>query len=274
MQPPGLASSHVHDTVREGDVLRVRAPGGHFFLEAGNAPIVLVAGGIGLTPMLSMLNASLLNGSSREIWLFYGLRNSSEHVMKGHLEALAKEHSNFRPCVCYSRPQPGDILGTDYWHEGHIDIELLRLTLSLKPYQFYVCGPRALMETLIPALDEWGVPEQNIHYEAFGPASLAKSARQEPPALEGETVSVPVMVTFAKSGKSIAWDGSAVSLLDFAETNGIEVASGCRAGGCGSCQTTIEDGEVEYLQAPDFEPELGCGLLCISRPNRNLTLLA
>ncbi len=97
--------------------------------------------------------------------------------MKEHLEALAKAHPNFRLRVCYSRALPDDVLGDDYFYDGHINIALLRQTLSLKPYQFYVCGPRAMMESLIPALDEWGVPEQNIYYEAFGPASLAKSGK-------------------------------------------------------------------------------------------------
>ncbi len=272
--PPGLVSNYFHDNVQEGDVLQARAPGGHFSLQTGNAPVVLIAGGIGITPILSMLNASLQNGNSREIWLFYGVRNSADHFMKKHLQALAKEHPDFRLRICYSRALADDALGNDYWHDGHIDIALLRQTLSLKPYRFYVCGPRAMMESLIPALDEWGVSEQNIYYEAFGPASLAKSVRQQPPAQEGEALVAPVTVTFAKSGKSIDWNGSQDSLLEFAEKNGIAIASGCRAGGCGSCQVTIEEGEVEYLQSPDFDPDPGCCLLCVSRPKRNLILQA
>ena len=272
--PPGMVSNYFHDNVQEGDVLQARAPGGHFYLQNGNIPVVLIAGGIGITPMLSMLNASLQNGNSREIWLFYGVRNSAEHVMKKHLQALAKEHPDFRLRVCYSRALADDVLGNDYWYDGHIDITLLRQTLSLKPYQFYICGPRAMMESLIPALDEWGVPEQNIHYEAFGPASLAKLNRHELPAHEGGAASTPVTVTFAKSGKSVTWDGRASSLLELAENNGVEIASGCRAGGCGSCQVSIEEGEVEYLQSPDFDPDPGCCLLCVSRPKRNLILQA
>ena len=81
-------------------------------------------------------------------------------------------------------------------------------------------------------------------------------------------------MTFANSGQSLTWDGGEASLLEFAENNGIEIASGCRAGSCGSCQVTIEEGEVEYLQSPDFDPDPGCCLLCISHPKRNLTLRA
>lgn len=270
VSPPGVSSAHFHDHVREGDILAARAPGGHFYLDPGTSPVVLVAGGIGITPMLSMLNTTLGNGGKREIWLFYGLRDGSEHVMKEHLQSLAREHPNFRLHVCYSRPAASDVEGTDYHHRGHVDITLLRLTLALRPYDFYICGPRAMMETLVPALEEWGVPEQRIHYEAFGPASLAKPARQAVPEASGPAVTV----TFARSDRTLPWDGGAGSLLEFAERNGVRVDSGCRAGSCGSCQTRIEAGEVEYLQAPDYEPEPGTCLLCVSRPKRDLVLTA
>jgi len=273
--PPGLSSGYLHDGVQDGDTLFVRAPAGHFFLESDEVPVVLIAGGIGITPMLSMLNATLMSGSQREIWLFYGVRDGAEQVMKEHLESLAARHANFQLHVCYSRPTPGDVKGRDYQHEGHVDIDLLRLTLHLKPYQFYICGPRAMMESLVPALDAWGVPDRNIHYEAFGPASLSPSLRRRtigaaaPPPVAGT-----LTVTFSRSGKAFTWDGQAESLLDFAEKNGIAINSGCRAGSCGSCETVIEAGEVDYAQEPDFDPEPGRCLLCISRPVRDLTLSA
>ncbi|GGF76575.1 oxidoreductase FAD/NAD(P)-binding domain-containing protein [Terasakiella brassicae] len=270
--PTGLASNFFHDNVQQGEVLDVRSPNGHFFMEASNRPVVLIAGGIGITPMLSMLNTYLDTKNLREIWLFYGVRNSTDQAMKMHLEALAKEHSNFRLYICYSKPQQKDNLGIDYQHKGRVDISLLRLTLPLKPFQFYICGPRPMMETIVPALDEWGVPKENIHFEAFGPASLSKSAFKKPLKEGGKIDSPPVTVTFSGSGKSIPWDENSNSLLDFAEENDIDVESGCRAGGCGACQTTIEQGEVEYIQAPDFDPDPGCCLLCVSRPTRDLVL--
>jgi ferredoxin len=82
------------------------------------------------------------------------------------------------------------------------------------------------------------------------------------------------LVTFAKSGKQVAWDPGMGSLLDFAENHGIAVNSGCRAGGCGSCQTPIRAGEVGYTQAPDFDPEPGSCLLCVCTPKTAVTLEA
>lgn len=273
--PPGLSSNHFHDHVNEGDVLAVKAPSGHFFLERGDNPVVLIAGGIGITPMLSMLNATIKNESEREVWLFYGVRNSFDHAMKAHFEVLASVHANFRLHVCYSNPQPEDKLGVDYQHKGYVDVALLRQILSFQIHDFYICGPRPMMETLVPALEDWGVPDQHIHYESFGPASIARSSRKTAPAEDqAPSPKAAINVTFSKSGKTLVWDGSDDTLLDFAERHGIAVDSGCRAGGCGSCQTRIESGEVAYIQAPDYDAEPGTCLMCVSRPKQDLAVEA
>ena len=267
--PPGLASNFFHDQVQQGTRLSVRPPSGHFFLiEDSPRPIVLVAGGIGITPMLSIVNTILESASARDVWLFFGVRSGAEHIMKGHLDALQKAHANFHLQVCYSRPGDGDVLGIDYQHRGHADIQLLRSTLPLGRYQFYVCGPKPMMETLVPALEEWGVAPGDIHYESFGPASLTK--RAAPPVPAGQII----RVTFSQSGKTVPWDAGTDSLLALAEANGIAVESGCRAGRCGGCQTRIEAGEVAYSQTPDAELEPGHCLLCITTPTTDLELAA
>jgi ferredoxin len=82
------------------------------------------------------------------------------------------------------------------------------------------------------------------------------------------------VVTFAQSGKQLNWQPSAGTLLEFAEANGIAVSSGCRSGGCGTCQTTIQSGQVSYRQAPDYDPEPGTCLLCSCVPATSVTLEA
>jgi len=273
--PAGLSSNFFHDRVQEGVRLLVKAPSGHFHLMADESlPIVLVGGGIGITPMLSILNSVMYSGTSREVWLYYGVRNGAEHVMKEHLESLQKVHPNFHLHVCYSSPAEGDMEGVDYHHSGRIDLQLLRSTLKLMRYQFYVCGPRQMMEALVPALAEWGVATDDIFYESFGPASLIKHGIPVRQVATGETAAQAFTITFSKSGKSIPWDPSADSLLEFAESNGIEVESGCRAGSCGSCQTGLAAGEVDYNQAPDADVDPGHCLLCITTPKSDLTLVA
>ncbi len=265
---PGIASNHFHDRIQEGARLSVRAPSGHFHLnEDGELPIVLIAGGIGITPLLSILNTLAHWADPREVWLFYGVRNRGEHIMKEHLESLRDSHPEFRLQVCYAEPSEEDVLGVDYQHQGWLDIRLLQRTLHFGRYEFYVCGPPPMMEMLVPALEASGVAPENIHYESFGPASLNKRRAPAPTA-----VSAPMAVRFSQSGKTVQWDPAAESLLELAEDQGIRVDSGCRAGSCGSCQTAIESGEVSYQQTPDADVKPGHCLLCITTPATDLTL--
>ena len=268
--PPGRSSNFFHDHVQVGTTLQVRAPSGHFHLEPGGSPIVLIAGGIGITPMLSMLNWCQANQPGREVWFFYGVRNGRETAFAAHLNAIAAANPNVHLCLCFSDPLPEDRLGKDFHHHGRVDVNLFRMALPLKPYDFYICGPTPMMESLVPALDDWGVPDAHIHFEAFGPASIK---RRKPETAAAEPVT-DIMVTFAKSGKQARWSPQSGSLLEFAESQGIAIDSGCRAGGCGTCQTTIRSGEVAYRQSPDYDPEPGTCLMCVSTPKTNVTLEA
>lgn len=268
---PGLSSNHFHDHVRVGDTLRVKAPSGHFCIDPDPAvPVVLIGGGIGITPMMSMLRWCVANQPQRAVQLYYGLRNSDEHAFKPQLEALAASHPTLRLHVVYSRPTSSDVAGRDYQHAGHVDVELLRQTLPHGRHQFYVCGPPAMMQALVPALAEWGVPVADIHFEAFGPASVQLSGAAAPvaPSVSG------VEVTFHRSGRTLAWDGRDASLLDFAERHGIDVESGCRSGGCGSCETRLLEGRVQYEHTPDHDVAAGHCLLCVGRPATSLALEA
>jgi ferredoxin-NADP reductase len=247
----------------------VQAPGGHFTLDpASREPVVLVAGGIGITPVLSMLKATLLAAPEREIWLFYAVRNGAEIAMKEELRQLARTHPGLRLRVCFSRPGADDVEAVDFHHRGRLDVTHLRMDLPLREFHFYVCGPGPMMESLLPAIEAWGVPPDRLHYEAFGPASLSRQALPGTPVPSAGTVDV----TFGRSNKRLAWDGRAESLLEFAERNGIGVDCGCRAGGCGSCQTRIVSGEVTYTRTPDFDPAPGHCLLCVSVPKSTLAL--
>ena len=271
--PPGAASSHFHDEVHEGDVLQVKAPSGHFHITPDAAvPAVLVGGGIGITPMMSMLRWCLDEQPERVIHLYYGLRNSADHAFKQPLEALAGSHPNFHLSVVYSRPGPDDLQGRDYQHVGHVDVDLLRRTLPHGRHQFFVCGPAPMMETLVPALAGWGVAAQDIHFEAFGPASV----RLAQPAAQGEAagLAAPVEVHFLRSGRTLAWDGQDGNLLDFAERHGVSVSAGCRSGGCGSCETKLVSGTVRYANPPDHDVAPGHCLLCVGTPASALVMEA
>ena len=267
--PPGRASSYLHDHLRIGDILDVKAPSGHFFLDTSKQiPIVLIAGGVGITPVLSMLNAVVESGSKREVWFFLGVKNSFQHPMKEHLEALSRENGNIHLCVCYSQPTKGCIKGRDFNHIGYVNVDLTRQLLKSNNYEFYLCGPPPMMTALYQKLRAWRVPEQRINYEAFGPATVKRlKDSHEPVPFQQE-----MNVTFTKTEKSAPWDPQTGSLLDFAEDQGVSIDYGCRAGNCGTCLTAIQSGEVEYIGTPGEMPERGSCLVCLSIPKSDLKL--
>ncbi len=269
--PPGAASSFFCDSVKEGDILNVKAPTGHFFLDlAKTHPVVLIAGGVGITPMLSMAKAIVASGSKREAWFFYGVRNRREHIHREELQKLAAENENIHLHICYSRPSPDEVKGNDYHHEGRVSIELLKEVLPSNNFEYFLCGNGAFMKSITEGLEAWGVPEKDIYFEAFGPATVKKKVT-EPSA--SETVFMSKMqVTFGRSGKTVRWEPGMGNLLDFAREQGVRIDSGCCAGSCGSCVVAIRSGAVEYLKKPDAEPEAGTCLTCICRPKGDVVL--
>lgn len=267
----GLVSSHFYDVVKEGDILDVKAPSGHFYLDlAESRPVVLISAGVGVTPMVSMLNALIDSGSKAEVWFFFGVRNKADHIFKEELEKAAAAHENVRMHVCYSRPDKTDVAGRDYQHEGRVTIELLKEKLPSNNYDYYLCGPGPFMNSITDGLMEWGVPKNSIHYEAFGPATVKKTAA---PLTESETVVLSrLKVTFSRAGKTAGWTPSTTSLLDFAEANGIKIDAGCRAGNCGTCLVAIKSGSVDYLGDFGASAESGSCLTCVCKPKTDLVI--
>jgi ferredoxin-NADP reductase len=273
--PSGRSSNFFHDHVPVGTTLQVRAPSGHFHLDPGSSPVVLIAGGIGITPMLSMLNWCQLHQPEREVWFFHGVRNSKEAAFASHLNAIAAARPNIHLRLCFSNPLPEDRLGKHFHHHGRVDVNLLRMELPLKPFHYYICGPGPMMETLVAALQDWGVPDTHVHFEAFGPASV-KRREPEPGATQNAVADAAddITVTFARSGKQARWSRQSSSLLELAESLGVAIDSGCRAGACGTCQTRMRSGEVSYRQSPDYAPEPGTCLMCVCTPRTDMTLEA
>ena len=263
----GEASSYFHDHVTPGTVLHVRAPAGNFVLDTdASVAAVLVAGGIGITPMMSMLRWSLEHQPHRRVILFYGVRASAYLAFAQTLQDLARHNPNFTLHVAFSRPADTDLPGRDYQRRGHVDIALLRQTLPHGRHAFYVCGPGPMMQTLVPALIEWGVPKGDIHFEPFGPACVPKLGVIQP-AQSGSQ-----QVRFQRSARTLTWTGEDDNLLEFSERHGITVDSGCRSGSCGSCATPLVSGEVAYARELDFDPGAGMCLLCVGRPRGDLVL--
>jgi ferredoxin-NADP reductase len=233
----GRSSNHFHDQVEVGSLLQVRAPSGHFHIDRSDAPVVLIGGGIGITPMLSMLD--WLPGGAARARSMAVLRRAQQprddHEVPARIPRRA--HPNFHLRVCFSDPLAEDVAVRDYQHRSRVDVHVLRMQLPLKPYHYYICGPTPMMES--PGARAGGLGRAGFTHPFRG---LRPGLHQAPRRGAGTGIrrdgAAGITVNFAKSGKELNWQ-PAGSLLDFAEANGIAVNSGCRAGGCGSCQTTI-----------------------------------
>ena len=262
--PPPRVSPHLVERVAVGDVLQVRAPLGRFVLEPGADPVVLVGGGIGVTPLLSMLEAAVATGPQRDVWVFLSFRRAAEHPFAAHLRRLASaERVSLH--VSYSRPGPDD---TGHDRAGRIDGELLaaRLPRADRPYAFYLCGPPSFLTSLRADLAALGVPDSRVHVESFGPASARRITRSL--GRPGAKVSVE----FARAGKRVPWDPSHANLLDFALDQGVFLPFACATGRCGTCATELLDGQVDYPLAPEFPVREGRCLPCVAVPRTDVRL--
>lgn len=269
--PPGLSSGFFHDVALEGDIVETFAPTGEFCLDqSSDRPVVLIAGGVGLTPLLSMLNWLIDTRSEREIWLFYGVGNRSDHMMYDHLKLVRKECPNVNMYISYSQPTPNCRPRVDYNVHGHITVDLIQSLLDGDQYEFYLCGPSAMMNSIRSGLTEWGVPADDIRSEAFQAPS--KQARMAGETIEPGNEPEAFEVKFSRSGRILRWNKGVDTLLELAESNGIKMPCSCRSGNCGTCLTKLTQGTVDYVHPPSREHDDGSCLPCIARPNSDLVL--
>ncbi len=167
--PAGRVSNALHDRLEEGGVLDVAPPQGDFYLrEEGNAPVVLLSGGVGLTPMVSILNHLVGLNDERQIRFVHGCRNNSVHALRDHVNDIAAERANVRKAVFYEEVGHGDQPGRDYDYAGRVDLNAIRDEVIVPGADYYLCGPAAFMRAQREALTGLGVPADRIHAEAFG----------------------------------------------------------------------------------------------------------
>jgi len=277
--PDGLSSCHLHDRVDVGDVLIAEGPRGEFVLARdSNRPAVLLSGGVGLTPLVSMLHA-LASQTERRVTFIHACDNGDVHALRDEVESLARSRPGVSVHFCYRFPTEADKALGHHHSEGVVSRDLLQSLLPLDDYDFYLCGPSPFMQAVHGNLRSLGVPKQRIAYEFFGPATLFEPAddRQAPavaprPVAQLDTASGAMTVEFRKSGLKAVWDGAAESLLAFAEDQGLAPEFSCRAGICGTCKSNLVAGDVDYFEEPLDELGAGEVLLCCSKPRGPVVL--
>jgi len=171
-QPEGKVSTFLHKQVGEGDVLWLSAPAGVFTLDLNESrPIVFLSGGVGLTPMVSMLHTLLEKKPNHQATFIHSAQNGNVHAMKDKIEELAQKHEQVSVFWAYTEPTVQDRERKAYHKEGYIDLAWLKEVLGTTDARFYLCGPVPFMSAMKGLLLQCGVAESDIHWEFFGPAA-------------------------------------------------------------------------------------------------------
>jgi ferredoxin-NADP reductase len=239
----GSVSNALHATARPGALLSIRSPNGAFKYPSGDdRPIVLLAGGVGITPLMSMLRHAIQTEPSRPITLLYSARSEADFAFRDELAALARRHPQVRVLLASSRSSSPEI------YPGRIDAELIRTTVPEVAHSVcFTCGPASMIDQVKALLAGLGVPAPQIHHEVFEAAIAASASREEPiatPVSAQRAVLGSHHMKCQRSGKTVPIVRGQ-TLLEAAETGGIALESLCRAGICGTCRVRVTDGDVE-----------------------------
>jgi nitric oxide dioxygenase len=160
----GKVSNFLHDQVQVGDRLQLFPPAGHFTLQPGERPLVLISGGVGITPTLPMLDEAL--PSQRPVVFIHCARERGVHAFRERIDALAASHPQLTRYYCYDRVEEGDAVDA----QGLLTTEQLGRWLPSADADVYFLGPRPFMRSVRASLQALGVPEGQVRYEFFGPA--------------------------------------------------------------------------------------------------------
>jgi ferredoxin-NADP reductase len=269
----GLVSGLLHARVGVGSEVLARRPAGRFVYPTGNRPVVLLAGGIGITPLLAMARHAATADPARPVTLIYSVRHAADVAFREELRRIERAHPAVRAVVTVTS---GTAPSGGFRH-GRIDASLIRDTVSVPAEAVYlVCGPLGMIEASRSMLAALGVPAEQVRYEAFE-AAAAVGAK-----VPGAGGSMPSGI--AQAARALRFARSRIettvlpgeSLLEAAERAGIEIRSVCRSGVCGTCRTRLVSGHAGCTSetlAP-VEREKGYILPCVSWPDSDCVIEA
>jgi glycine betaine catabolism B len=283
-EPMGLASRFIHEHLKVGDILKVSGPSGKFVFTGDNASgVFLIAGGVGITPVMSILRYLTDRAWTGAINFLIVAKTEQDLIFRDELRWLQSRHPNLHICVTLTRPDSSSMWTGE---RGRATAELLtRVVPNLTQLPVYLCGPNEMMDATTELLIKLGVHSSKIHTEAFagrkssatdvdgGTAPVADSVKATfsatPPSIPvrrimGETATIH----FARSASSIHV-GTDTTILEAAELLSVEIPNECRSGICGQCKTRLLEGMVQ-MDCEDAlsasEKANGLILACQARP--------
>lgn len=180
--PAGYISNLLHHQVEVGAELEIAPPCGEFFLdvtEKHERPLVLMAAGVGITPIFSILQAALGAMPEREIILIHGILNEDVQAFKKTIDELAQKHPKLKTHFRYSDPAKPGVVRKGNASTGFINAELIESMTSQRDADYYFCGPQPFMVSIYHDLLKWGIPSAQVHFEFFGPRQDLEGAKAD-----------------------------------------------------------------------------------------------
>ena len=278
----GAVSTHLHEHLQAGDRVEIKAPAGDFWIDPTETrPAVLLAAGVGITPMIAMArqltDLAATTRPVRHLTVLHACRSNEQRAFADEFAQLQqRSHARLNYHRIVSQLAAGETLTRHYDRQGRIDADMLRSFLPLDDYDFLLCGPPAFMQTVYDELRSLGVADHRIQAETFGPSSLTRrsSASTEKPARANAQPDTSIqtaeaesaIVHFIDSGFEQRWSHGDPTLLELAEAHGLTPEYGCRSGNCGSCATRLISGKVSYRNPPSASMADDEVLLCCAVP--------
>ncbi|MBV2142125.1 molybdopterin-dependent oxidoreductase [Falsochrobactrum sp. TDYN1] len=257
----GRMSSYINCHMKEGDTVELMAPSGNFVLpRKSQQPLILLAGGVGITPFISLME-SLPDGDETEIWLFYGNLNSRTHAFRCRIAEHSQRLPGLRVVNHYDAPLPCEEKGRDFASSARISADVVPQHLLGRQPRIYMCGPPGMMKAFADGLVARGIPPFDIFSEVFRspPGPIIDDGRQ-------------YTVTFSQSHKMPEiWTAAHGPLLQFADKLGLNLPSGCRVGQCESCAVRVVSGTVRHLHGTEPDDPAIC-LTCQAIPTSDVVL--
>ena len=271
----GRVSGHLHSSVREGDLLNVSGPAGRFTFRGHEAPsVIFIAGGVGVTPLMSSIRYLTDQSWGGEIFLIYACASAEDIIFREELEHLRRRHPNLHATITLSREESAGWAGP----RGYVTKDLLLGAVpDIAARRVHLCGPPPMMDAVKALLAEIGVPAEQVKTElVLSPMPRPAQPREEhaPPA-PAAAAQAPAC-TFARSGKSAALPPDK-TVLEASEDAGVNIDNSCREGYCGVCKVRLLSGEVTMgvEDALDEDDRVrGVILACQAKSTRDVTVEA
>ncbi|KXF83116.1 hybrid-cluster NAD(P)-dependent oxidoreductase [Enterovibrio coralii] len=255
----GQVSNWLHDNFDVGSLFKAQQPDGQFHLHddvAKHRSLLLLSGGSGVTPMMSMLRALADNNGIEDVVFWHQCRSEEDIPFEDELKELAKQHPGLTLIFTLSRPSSS-------WagESGRLSMAHLSTIKDLSVREIYICGPQGFMDSAKDLLGQAGIPADKIQQEFFEPPTSGDDvpARDVSITIEGEFI-------FGNNQRPI---------LVQAEESGVQVDYSCRAGVCGCCKLRLVEGEVDQPDMPALFPgekEEGLVLACCCVPQSDVVL--